>query len=598
MTSSTEPRSKEQTPCRSGARLDEVPARPRPDRRHGRQLRRRAPRSPARRGPGPRGRRRRGRARRGGDLRPAPDGGAAARARPADPDRPRRPARALLADAGVDAVLVVPFTREVAAWTPERFVATSWSDALHAQAVVVGANFRFGVRRPATSRRWPSSGRTHDFTAEGIALDGGPQVWSSTYVRNCLRRRRRRGRGRGARPPVHRARRGRQGRPARPRARLPDRQRADLRACSPRPPTASTPAGCAGSTSRTSRCPAAISVGTNPTFEGERERRVESYVLDRDDLELYGVEVEVSFVARHPRHGPLRLRRRAGRDDGATTSRAPARCSASDGRRATQALRDAEQWFLRHGLPYFVRAERAIVHRGLSRGPAAAGARRGAAGRRRRRRRDPGLGRRRRRGRLAAGLVAAGVVLAVYAATTLRLRIIAALGGRPDAAQPRADVPAGHPGAAAAAAVHHVPVHQHRGLDGGELARPGRAGDGGDVLRRDRGGVPAGAAARGDGPRRRRHRPRPARRAHPGHPGRSTARPRSSTRSRRSELREVLEVAGLQKWNLVLVLLVSQFVQVLLLSVAVLVFFLVFGSVVMQPEVVGRRGWAQGRSDE
>ena len=44
--------------------------------------------------------------------------------------------------------------------------------------------------------------------------------------------------------------------------------------------------------------PAAISVGTNPTFDGERERRVESYVLDRDDLELYGVEVEVSFVGR------------------------------------------------------------------------------------------------------------------------------------------------------------------------------------------------------------------------------------------------------------------------------------------------------------
>jgi riboflavin kinase/FMN adenylyltransferase len=38
-------------------------------------------------------------------------------------------------------------------------------------------------------------------------------------------------------------------------------------------------------------------VGTNPTFDGERERRVEAYVLDRDDLELYGVEVEVSFVA-------------------------------------------------------------------------------------------------------------------------------------------------------------------------------------------------------------------------------------------------------------------------------------------------------------
>ena len=44
--------------------------------------------------------------------------------------------------------------------------------------------------------------------------------------------------------------------------------------------------------------PVAISVGTNPTFDGVRDRRVESYVLDRDDLELYDVEVEVSFVER------------------------------------------------------------------------------------------------------------------------------------------------------------------------------------------------------------------------------------------------------------------------------------------------------------
>lgn len=44
--------------------------------------------------------------------------------------------------------------------------------------------------------------------------------------------------------------------------------------------------------------PAAISVGTNPTFDGVRDRRVESYVLDRTDLDLYGVEVEVEFVER------------------------------------------------------------------------------------------------------------------------------------------------------------------------------------------------------------------------------------------------------------------------------------------------------------
>ena len=43
--------------------------------------------------------------------------------------------------------------------------------------------------------------------------------------------------------------------------------------------------------------PAAISVGSNPTFDGA-DRRVEAYVLDRTDLELYGVPVAVFFVAR------------------------------------------------------------------------------------------------------------------------------------------------------------------------------------------------------------------------------------------------------------------------------------------------------------
>ena len=43
--------------------------------------------------------------------------------------------------------------------------------------------------------------------------------------------------------------------------------------------------------------PTAISVGTNPTFDG-RDRVVEAYALDRDDLELYGVHVGVDFAAR------------------------------------------------------------------------------------------------------------------------------------------------------------------------------------------------------------------------------------------------------------------------------------------------------------
>jgi riboflavin kinase/FMN adenylyltransferase len=42
------------------------------------------------------------------------------------------------------------------------------------------------------------------------------------------------------------------------------------------------------------RLPAAVSIGTNPTFGGTT-RRVEAYVLDRDDLELYGERVGVEL---------------------------------------------------------------------------------------------------------------------------------------------------------------------------------------------------------------------------------------------------------------------------------------------------------------
>ena len=43
--------------------------------------------------------------------------------------------------------------------------------------------------------------------------------------------------------------------------------------------------------------PAAISIGTNPTFAGT-ERRVEAYVLDRTDLDLYGENVAFDFIER------------------------------------------------------------------------------------------------------------------------------------------------------------------------------------------------------------------------------------------------------------------------------------------------------------
>ncbi|WP_309647454.1 bifunctional riboflavin kinase/FAD synthetase [Nocardioides sp.] len=200
----------------------------------------------------------------------------------------------LLADAGVDAVLALPFDTSVAAWSPAEFVTRVLVDALHAAAVVVGANFRFGRRAAGDVQTLVEEGRVHDFVAEGIALDGGPMVWSSTYVRTCLAA----GDVAGAAEAL--------GHPYAVRGIV---VQGDQRGRELGYPTANVPtdgltaapadgvyAGRLRRLDTGEDFPAAISVGTNPTFDGERYRRIESFVLDRTDLELYGVEVDVSFV--------------------------------------------------------------------------------------------------------------------------------------------------------------------------------------------------------------------------------------------------------------------------------------------------------------
>ena len=202
----------------------------------------------------------------------------------------------LLADAGADAVLALPFDRAVAAWSPEEFVERVLVDGLHAAVVVVGANFRFGNKAAGDVEILRREGERLGFSAEGIPLDGGPQVWSSTYVRMSLAA----GDVAGAAEAL--------GRSYSVRGTV---VRGDQRGRVLGYPTANVPTGAltaappdgvyAGWLRRLDTgetFPAAISVGTNPTFTGVRERRVESYVLDRTDLELYGVEVEVGFVER------------------------------------------------------------------------------------------------------------------------------------------------------------------------------------------------------------------------------------------------------------------------------------------------------------
>ena len=78
------------------------------------------------------------------------------------------------------------------------------------------------------------------------------------------------------------------------------------------------------------RFPAAISVGSNPTFQGSR-RTVEAFVLDYDG-DLYGEHVGVEFVQRLRADGRVPRRRGPAGGHGAGRHRHPARCRAPRGR--------------------------------------------------------------------------------------------------------------------------------------------------------------------------------------------------------------------------------------------------------------------------
>ncbi len=215
----------------------------------------------------------------------------------------------LMAETGLDGVLVLPFTRELARQTPEEFVRSVFVEALGATAVVVGADTRFGVHNSGDITTMRRLGERLGFTVltlqpvgELETGDGGPRrAWSSTRLREALRTgdvataadilgRPHRVSG----PVVHGRHRGRGlGYPT-----------ANLGTDS----VGLVPGDgvYAGWLERPSlppdhpdrRLPAAISVGTNPTFDDVPVRTVEAHVLDRNDLDLYDEVVAVDFVAR------------------------------------------------------------------------------------------------------------------------------------------------------------------------------------------------------------------------------------------------------------------------------------------------------------
>ena len=205
---------------------------------------------------------------------------------------------------GVDVFCALPFTYEFSQLPPEDFAHAILVDRLDAAAVIVGENFRFGHKAAGTVAVMQELGEKYGFRAEGVELlTDGSTVLSATFVRTCIER------GDVA-AAAHAL-----GRPHRVDGIV---ERGDERGRELGYPTANLhttqwaaiPADgvYAGrvvrldADGRTLDAPplgtaAAISIGTNPTFDGA-ERRVEAYVLDRTDLDLYEQVVVLELVER------------------------------------------------------------------------------------------------------------------------------------------------------------------------------------------------------------------------------------------------------------------------------------------------------------
>jgi len=217
----------------------------------------------------------------------------------------------LMADAGVDAALVLEFTRELAQWSPHRFVEDVVVGRLQARSMVVGADTRFGHRNAGDVQTLRDLGEEHGFDVDVVAelapqrAAGEPATgrWSSSDIRSALAEgdvaRAARGLGRPHRLSgvvVHGDHRGRE--LGFPTANLEPGAHGLVPADGVYAGWMLRPEAAGLTDHRTDRVlPAAVSIGTNPTFDGT-QRRVEAYVLDRTDLDLYGERVRLELVER------------------------------------------------------------------------------------------------------------------------------------------------------------------------------------------------------------------------------------------------------------------------------------------------------------
>ena len=199
---------------------------------------------------------------------------------------------ALLKKAGATSVEVVNFNKEFSALTPDQFIEDVLVGRFAAEHVVIGENFNFGFKAQGNPKYLSEVGPKYGFGVSIVKLqeDRGSTISSSRirsliidgqieranelltrnfYLKGIV---------------IHGEKRGRQ--IGYPTANIGLANSATI-------PADGVYAGWLSVGNE--RWPAAISIGTNPTFPGVRGRQVEAYALDKTDLELYDLEAMIEF---------------------------------------------------------------------------------------------------------------------------------------------------------------------------------------------------------------------------------------------------------------------------------------------------------------
>lgn len=220
----------------------------------------------------------------------------------------------LLHAAGADHVRVIEFTPEFSALSPEQFVdqlldsivadvVDEHENPVPVDVIVAGVNFRFGQYAAGNIELLTQLGKERGFNVQVVELvteevrDEGTVTWSSSFVRERI--------AAGDLPGAARA----LGRPHRVEGTVVHGEKRGRELGFPTAnvelslPYAVPPDGVyagwllRGTPPHTTVLPAAISVGTNPQFNGTA-RSVEVYCLHDHTLDLYDESVGVEFVAR------------------------------------------------------------------------------------------------------------------------------------------------------------------------------------------------------------------------------------------------------------------------------------------------------------